>query len=82
MTGIQTDALIIHTIDSLGGDTTPRSILDTAARILTECVDIDLDIDDMTADQQRNTAEALNTIAGMLRAYYGDFSKAAKHNTY
>lgn len=82
MTEVQADALIIHTIDSLGGGTTPRSILDTAARILTESVDLDLDIDDMTADQQRNTAEALNTIASMLRAYAGGFRKAAKHNTY
>lgn len=36
----------------------------------------------MTADQQRNTAEALDAISGMLCAYAGDFRKAAKHNTY
>ncbi|MCD1266842.1 hypothetical protein B5M44_21535 [Shinella sumterensis] len=82
MTEIQTAALIIHTIDGPGGGTTPRSMLDTAARILTESVDLDLDVNDMTADQQRNTADALKAIAGMLSAYARDFGEAAKHSAY
>lgn len=82
MTEIQTAALLMHGIDRLGGGTTPRRILENAIDLLTESVNLDLDIDDMTGQQQRDTAEALNVIAGMLRAYAGDFRKAAKHNTY
>lgn len=76
--------LIVHTIacGGGGGGTTPRGILATAARILTESVDIELDVDDMTADQQRNTAEALDAISGILRAYAGDFRAAGEANFY
>ncbi|WP_439604293.1 hypothetical protein [Shinella sp.] len=74
--------LIFHTVDNFGGGTTPRSILDIAARILTESVDLGLAMDDMTGQQQRNTAEALNTISGMLRAYAGDFRAAGEANFY
>lgn len=36
----------------------------------------------MTADQQRNTAEALDAISGILRAYAGDFRAAGEANFY
>lgn len=36
----------------------------------------------MTSQQQRNAAEALNAMSGILRAYARDFHAAGKANFY
>ncbi|CAN7614912.1 hypothetical protein LJR030_001517 [Rhizobium sp. LjRoot30] len=70
------------TVDVLDEAVTPGAIIDAANRIIEKSIDLDLDIDDMTADQQRDTAEALKTCAGMFSAYAADFRNAATNNSY
>lgn len=36
----------------------------------------------MTSQQQRNAAEALDAISGLIRAYAGDFRAAGEANFY
>lgn len=78
----ETAALIIHAIASLGGGTRVAEILSTAKRLLSESIDLDLEMDEMTSQQQVETAEALLACAGMFRAYAADFRSASKANAY
>lgn len=75
---------ILRALDDCGGTASFAALLQTNAQAIVEKyeLDIELERDDMTGAQQKDTAAALRELAEIIKAYASDFDKAAKHNFY